>query len=44
MTVNYNKKFLKDLASLPKKDRNKIEAFVFEEISAFSNSSLVLNL
>ncbi|TDG35267.1 type II toxin-antitoxin system RelE/ParE family toxin [Pedobacter changchengzhani] len=44
MTINYNKKFLKDLASIPKKDRNKIEFFAFEEISKFSNSSLLLNL
>ena len=31
MVVYYNKKFLKDLASIPNKERDKIERFVFEE-------------
>jgi len=39
MVVCYNKKFLKDLASIPKKDRDKIEDFVFEEINSYSSSS-----
>lgn len=34
MVVYYNKKFLKDLASIPKRDRDKIENFVFEEINS----------
>lgn len=39
MVVYYNKKFLKDLASIPKKDRDKIESFVFEEIISYKSSS-----
>lgn len=37
MVVFYNKKFLKDLASIPKKYRDKIEHFVFEEISSLNS-------
>ena len=39
MVVYYNKKFLKDLALIPKKDRDKIESFVFEEITTYNTSS-----
>lgn len=35
MQVTYNKKFLKDLASLPSKQRIKVESLVFKEIPAF---------
>ncbi|WP_293298820.1 type II toxin-antitoxin system RelE/ParE family toxin [Pedobacter sp. UBA4863] len=42
MVVQYNKKFLKDLSSLPKKDREKIENFVFEDINQYT-SSIELN-
>ncbi len=31
MTIQVNRKFLKDLAKLPASDRQKIETFVFEE-------------
>ncbi|MGE6220762.1 type II toxin-antitoxin system RelE family toxin [Nubsella zeaxanthinifaciens] len=44
MVVQYNKKFLKDLSSLPKKDRERIENFVFEEISRHQNSAEINKL
>ena len=44
MVVQYNKKFLKDLSSLPKKDREKVENFVFEEISQYNSSSQINKL
>lgn len=44
MLVQYNKKFLKDLSSLPKKDREKIENFVFEEINQYANSAEINKL
>lgn len=44
MKISYNKKFLKDLASIPKKDRNKIAFFAFEEVVHLENSSLLLKL
>lgn len=44
MKISYNKKFLKDLAAIPKKDRNKIERFVFEEITNFPTSSSLIKL
>lgn len=44
MLVQYNKKFLKDLASLPKKDREKIEDFVFEEINQYNSSAEINKL
>ncbi len=41
MKVNYNKKFLKQLAELPKNQQAKIEQFVFEQLpNAVSLSSL----
>ncbi|SOD18800.1 type II toxin-antitoxin system RelE family toxin [Pedobacter xixiisoli] len=44
MVVQYNKKFLKDLSSLPKKDRDKIENFVFDEINQYNSSSEINKL
>ncbi len=44
MVVQYNKKFLKDLSLLPKKDREKIENFVFDEISQYKNSAEIHKL
>lgn len=44
MVVQYNKKFLKDLSSLPKKDREKIENFVFEDINQYANSGEINKL
>ena len=32
MKVEYRKKFLKELSKIPKKERSKIETFVFEEL------------
>ena len=32
MKITFRKKFLKELANLPAKDRKKIEIFVFEEL------------
>jgi mRNA interferase RelE/StbE len=41
MKVNYNKKFLKQLAELPKNQQAKTEQFVFEQLpNAVSLSSL----
>ncbi len=41
MQVNYNKKFLKQLASLPSETRTQVEQFVFDDLaSAASLSSL----
>ncbi len=44
MQVSYNKKFLKDLASLPSKQRIKVEQLVFKEIYAFKFLSEIHNL
>ena len=44
MTVSYNKRFLKDLASITEKDRNKIEHFAFDEILTFKKSSEIIKL
>lgn len=44
MVVQYNKKFLKDLSSLPKKDREKIENFVFEEVNQYTSSAEINKL
>lgn len=35
MNIRIQKRFLKDLAKIPKKDRQKIERFVFEESKTF---------
>ena len=35
MEIRINKRFLKELASLPVKDRQRIEKFVFEDSSGF---------
>jgi mRNA interferase RelE/StbE len=37
MQIKINRKFLKELAVLPEKDRKKIEQFVFEESINFKN-------
>ncbi len=37
MIVQYRKKFLKDLASIPSKDRKEIEKFIFNEIQMYSD-------
>lgn len=37
MIINYNKKFLKELLDINKKDREKIEKFIFEEILKYSS-------
>ena len=37
MRLQYHKKFLKDLASIPAKERKEIENFVFNEIQMHSN-------
>ena len=37
MEVVFTKRFLKDLASIPSKQRKEIEDFVFERISQVSN-------
>jgi len=42
--VIYNKKFLKDLASLSSRQRIKVEKLVFEEIPAFKLLSEIHNL
>jgi len=42
--VIYNKKFLKDLASLSSRQRIKVEKLVFEEIPAFKLLSEIYNL
>lgn len=44
MQVIYNKKFLKDLASLSSRQRIKVEKLVFEEIPAFKLLSEIYNL
>ena len=44
MIISYNKRFLKDLANIPLKDRNKIEYFAFDEILTFNNSSDLIKL
>jgi len=44
MVVQYNKRFLKDLSALPKKDREKIENFVFEEINQYNSSAEINKL
>jgi mRNA interferase RelE/StbE len=42
--VIYNKKFLKDLASLPSAQRIKVEKLVFKEIPTFKLLSAIYNL
>jgi len=37
MQINFKKSFLKQLAKLPKDDREKIERFVFEELPEFNS-------
>ncbi|RYE21230.1 MAG: type II toxin-antitoxin system RelE/ParE family toxin [Sphingobacteriaceae bacterium] len=44
MQVIYNKKFLKDLASVPSKQRIKVEKLVFQEILIFNTLSEIKNL
>jgi mRNA interferase RelE/StbE len=44
MVVQYNKKFLKDLSCIPKKEREKIENFVFDEINRHNNSTEINKL
>lgn len=39
MQIQYQKRFLKDLASIPSKSRTKIESLVFED--SFSDSSSI---
>ncbi|WP_339814423.1 type II toxin-antitoxin system RelE/ParE family toxin [uncultured Imperialibacter sp.] len=41
MNVRFAKNFLKDLASVPSKERAKIEAFVFEEILTLDEISSI---
>lgn len=43
MQVSYNKKFLKDLASIPSKQRAKIENLVFKEIPTYKLLSEIKN-
>jgi mRNA-degrading endonuclease RelE of RelBE toxin-antitoxin system len=40
MKILVNKKFLKELATLPEKDRTKIEKFVFTDASNYSSLAL----
>ncbi|MVN22121.1 type II toxin-antitoxin system RelE family toxin [Mucilaginibacter arboris] len=44
VNVIYNKKFLKDLALLPSKQRIKVEKLVFQEIPAYEHLSEIKNL
>lgn len=44
MQVIYNKKFLKDLASIPSKQRVKAEKLAFQEIPAYSSLSEIKKL
>lgn len=39
MIIIYDRKFLKDLAKIPSKNRIKIERFIFKEISSYNNIS-----
>ncbi len=41
MTVEYRKKFLKELSKLPKEYASAIETFVFEDLLLFDNLSSI---
>lgn len=44
MQLIYNKKFLKDLASIPSKQRIKVEKLVFQEIITYKHLSEIKNI
>ena len=44
MNIQVRKIFLKELASIPEKDRVKIESFLFEEVVKFNNPFQIPNL
>ncbi len=44
MKIFINKKFLKDLAKIPSKNRARIEAFVFEELERYRNIEQIGNM
>ncbi|WP_419801288.1 type II toxin-antitoxin system RelE family toxin [Mucilaginibacter sp.] len=44
MQLIYNKKFLKDLASIPSKQRIKVEKLIFQEIPTYKGFSEIKNL
>ena len=44
LEIKVNKKFLKELATLPNKTRQKVEKLVFDEISTCQNINEISNL
>ena len=44
MDIQVNKKFLRELAQLPEKERTRIEIFLFEEIEQYKNLQQVPNI
>jgi len=44
LKVSINKRFLKDLAKIPTKERARIEAFAFEEIEQYQSLHEIGNL
>ncbi|MBC7476206.1 MAG: type II toxin-antitoxin system RelE/ParE family toxin [Candidatus Sericytochromatia bacterium] len=37
MNTNFNKKFFKDLSNVPSKERERIEEFVFNELTCYNS-------
>ena len=44
MEIRVNKRFLKELAILPLKERLKIEKFLFDEVAAYNNLQQIPNI
>lgn len=44
MKISINKRFLKDLAKIPSRDRGRIEAFVFEELEQYEGIEQIGNM
>jgi len=44
LKISINKKFLKDLAKIPSKDRARIERFVFEELEQYEGIEGIGNM
>ncbi len=44
MKISINKRFLKDLAKIPSRDRARIETFVFEELEQYKGIEQIGNM